>query len=158
MLVFTRVTYAVTFTESGMPYLAGGGVTFNGGSMTPFGVGGLVTFAKPNGSYSYTITAASGYLMVGSTPFSPVSLNGAAVLVTVTFEAVYTVTFAATGLPSGTNWSVTLTGGASTIILIAPSGSGSVSLTRWSDGAPDIRFVVSNGSYSFLAPPRDIRT
>ncbi|EQD48333.1 thermopsin precursor, partial [mine drainage metagenome] len=66
-IAFTVVVgpeYSVTFAEVGMPPVAGGGVAFNGGALTPFGGGGRVTFTEPNGSYPYTIAAASGYLLV----------------------------------------------------------------------------------------------
>ena len=62
-ITFTAVltTYTVTFTETGMPTSAGGGVSFNGGPATAFTSGGTLTFMSvANGSYAYTITAGAG--------------------------------------------------------------------------------------------------
>lgn len=130
-LAFTEVKYAVTFTETGMPFTAGGGVTLNRGSLRPFGPGGVVTYSEPNGSYSYAITAGSGYGWVSATPPAPLTVSGGAFPVTVTFEALYTVTFAEMGLPSATPWAVTL-------------GGFTVALTT-----SQISFTESNGTYSY---------
>ena len=114
-----------------MPYTAGGGVTLDSGSLTPFGAGGLVSFSEPNGSYSYTITAGSGYEWVSATPPAPLSVRGGAFPVTVTFEALYSVSFAETGLPSATSWTVTVDG------FTVASATGPISFTE------------SNGTYTY---------
>lgn len=131
-LEFAQVTYSVTFTESEMPALAGGGVSFDGSPTATFTIGGTVSFQSPNGTYSYTVTAGTGYQLVSSNPSSPVTVSGAAVTVSVVFEAVYSVTFSETGLPSGTEWYVNITGG--------PSFSSTT-------GA--IAFTAANGTYAF---------
>ena len=108
-------TYTLTFTETGMPPGAGGGIAFNGARLTAFGAGGVLSFSGlVNGSYSFTISAGAGYRLVSSTPSSPVTVNGAGVTVSVVFEAVYSITFSETGLLSGTSWSVTLSGATQT--------------------------------------------
>lgn len=61
----------------------------------------------------------------------------------------YTVVFAESGLPTGTNWSVTLTGSTSSTILGTFAENSSRALTRWSNGAPTVVFRVSNGSYFY---------
>jgi hypothetical protein len=78
-------------------------------------------------------------------------LSGAPLSVAVNYAKVYVLTFIETTLPQGTNWSVTLTGSASAVILVSPPSSGSATLTRWSDGASTIRFYLSNGAYSYSA-------
>jgi hypothetical protein len=60
---------------------------------------------------------------------------------------VFALTFGETDLPLGTNWSVTLVGTPSAVILLGPPPTGS--FTRWSDGGTAVRFYVSNGSYSY---------
>jgi YVTN family beta-propeller protein len=104
------VTYSVTFTESGMPTAAGGGVALNGGDLTPFGPGGALTFSGlANGSYNYTVSAGAGYQLMTTTPSSPLTVDGANVTVSVTFEAVYTLTFTETGMLPAAGGGVALT-------------------------------------------------
>ena len=74
---------------------------------------------------------------------------GGAQTIPVSYAKVFALIFTASNLPSGTNWSVTVTGGSSSVVLLTPSGSSSTTLTRWSGGASTIRFYVSNGSYSY---------
>ena len=136
-ITFTPVssTYTVTFTESGMPTGAGGGVNFNSEGLTPFTSGGTVAFSGvASGTYPYTITAGVGYALVTSTPSSPVTVSGSNVGVTVTFHALYTVTFSESGVPSSKTWSVTLNGNASGAIL------GTTTSTT---------FQIGNGTFSY---------
>jgi YVTN family beta-propeller protein len=65
------------------------------------------------------------------------------------YASVYEVNFSAPGLPSGTNWSVTLTASASSTVLFTPLAS--VSVTHSSGGNAGIQFFVSNGTYSYTA-------
>ncbi len=110
-------------------------------------VGTTLTFTEPNGTYPYSVAAASGF---GPTPANgTIVLHGAPVAVTVAYSRVFVLTFTESNLPAGTNWSVTLTGSSSSVILVRPlSGAGS-SLTKYSDGAATIQFYVSNGSYTY---------
>jgi len=148
-VVFTRAPNTVTFTESGMPPAAGGGVAFNGGGLTPFDAGGTVRFGSlVNGSYNYTISAATGYYqLVSSNPSSPVTVNGSNVTVSVVFEAIYNVTFTETGVPVGYNWSVTLNGTMKTSnttvsSIFFPEPNGTYSFTVWlANCGPDFCFI-----------------
>lgn len=110
-LVF-EAAYTVSFEETGMPPIAGGGVVFNASGTTSFGVAGMIAFGGlGNGSYAYQVTAAPGYRLISSTPGSPIAVGGSSVLVRVLFEAVFPVSFTEFGLPAGTTWSVTMSGG-----------------------------------------------
>ena len=129
-LAFDRVTYEVTFTETGLP----GGMEWwvnltNGLSYS--GTGNAVTFGEPNGSYDYAIaTVDKSYEAAGGI----FAVQGTAVPESIVFsEVVYIVTFAGTGLPPATNWSVTLGG-----------------MTR-SSTAGSITFAEPNGTYAFVA-------
>jgi hypothetical protein len=147
-VTFTKTTtsiYVVTFMESGLPSGTSWSVTLNGTTHTS--TTGAVTFTGANGSYAYSIGVVTGYVPNPSN--GTLTVSGAPLSIAVPFEMVYAVTFIETILPSGTNWSVTLTGSASSIILVTPLGSGSATLTRWSNGASTIRFYVSNGTYSY---------
>ena len=124
------VTYAVTFSERGMPTAAGGGVAFNGGSTTPFTSGGTVSFLATDGTYHFVVTAGTGYTLISPSPGTTVTVNGAPVTVNIVFHAIYTVTFTETGLSAGASWSVTLNG----------------TMTHTSTAGTPITFSQSNGT------------
>ena len=126
----TAATYAVTFSESGLPSGTSWSVTLSGSSKS--GTGSLV-FTEPNGSYPFTVGAIAGYTAAPSSGSIPV--NGVAVSKSVTFTVLplgqYSLIFSETGLPTGTNWSVT------------------VGTTTHSSTASTISFNEPNGTYSF---------
>ena len=126
-------TYAVTFTESGLPTGTSWTVSL-GASPGSGSAPGSIAFSEPNGTYSFTIGSVAGYTANPSS--GSVTVNGAAVTQAIAFSpssaATYAVTFTETGLPSGTEWSVTVSG--STASALAPAA---VSLSE------------PNGSYSY---------
>lgn len=101
---------SITFTESGLPVGTVWSVTVNGTARNL--TSSSLAFSEPDGTYSYTVGAPSGYAA------SPVSgtivVSGAAVTQAVAFTVVspttYPVTFTENGLPTGTSWSVTVNG------------------------------------------------
>ncbi len=123
-IAFTRVTYAVTFTETGLPAGTSWSVTLGG--TTNSSTTGTVAFAEPNGTYAFTV-ASSGYQ--GTPASGDLAVHGTAASQSITFAlATYAVTFTESGLPSGTSWSVTLGGTANssttgTIAFVEPSGT-----------------------------------
>jgi thermopsin len=123
-VTFTRVTYAVTFTESGLP--GGTSWTVKVGAQTGTSTGTTITLPESNGSYSYVATVTGG---TGGSPV-PFSVSGAPVGVAVPF---YKVTFVESGLPSGTSWNVTTNG-----------------MTE-SSVTTSIAFYLTNGPYSYAA-------
>ena len=58
-LVFTQVTYAVTFTESGLPSATSWSMTLNGA--TKRSTTSTIVFEEPNGTYAFTVGSVSGY-------------------------------------------------------------------------------------------------
>ncbi len=128
---FFAATYNVTFTETGLPAGTTWSVTLNG-SLESSATDSIV-FVEVNNSYSFNVSAVSGYTV------SPASgnlvVNGAALSQPVVFSVIvvptYTVTYTESGLASGTNWSVTLNS----------SLQHSTSAT--------IVFTESNGNYSY---------
>lgn len=127
-LVFSSL-YNVTLTEVGLPTGASWTVILAGQTMSS--TGSTLAFTEPNGTYNYTVTSLTGYT---ATPSSgSLTILGRAVSQTVIFtrsstRATYTVTFTESGLPSGTNWSVTLNGSirgstTSTITFMEPNGT-----------------------------------
>ncbi|MGI0071269.1 MAG: YncE family protein [Thermoplasmata archaeon] len=104
---FSLVTYAVTFTESDLP--TGTPWWVNQTGQSPLGsTGTTITTAEPNGSYSYGIGSGNSSF---SSPGAVYTVQGRAAAVSVPFALVtYAVTFDASGLPTGTVWTVTLDG------------------------------------------------
>jgi hypothetical protein len=136
-VTFTAVTYAVTFTESGLPSGTTWYVNLTDGQSNS-STGSMIGFSEPNGSYSYTVaTADKEYaptLAGGS-----FEVSGAPASESVTFNLVtYPVTFTETGLPSGTEWWVNVTG--------QPSQS---------SGTTTIPLILSNGTYTYAIATTD---
>ncbi len=123
--------YTVTFTESGLPVGVAWSVTLAGVAGTS--TGSSLVFTEPNGTYAFSVGSGAGYTAKPAS--GTVTVTGAAKTVAVSFVAIprgsYVVTFTETGLPLGTNWSVTLNG-------TTHSSTGNVLL-----------FTEPNGSYSF---------
>ncbi|MCI4372236.1 MAG: hypothetical protein L3K02_01110 [Thermoplasmata archaeon] len=97
-------TYSVTFEESGLPPGTAWTVTLGGVGETS-----EIEFNETNGSYPFSIAKVTGY--VTRSYSGSIQVSGAVIVQTVAWTPVtYSVTFGETGLPSGTNWSVTLNG------------------------------------------------
>ena len=101
---------------------------------------GSIEFQAGNGTYGYSVTAVPGY--TASPNSGNLNVNGADVSQTITFTAVptYTITFTESGLPGGTQWTVSLDG----------SPQGSTSSTIAFTGEPD-------GTYSYSVSTSDSR-
>ena len=134
--------YPVRFNATGLPSGTNWTVTLGGGpgATTASSDGSsMVIFAEANGNYPYTVGAVAGYT---ATPSSgTVSVSGSSVTVAVTFRVVprYSVTFTETGLPSGTDWSVTLDGISS------------------SNRTSSVTFEEANGTYDYTVGVSDAR-
>ncbi len=98
-------TYAVTLTEQGLP----SGTTWSGtlGGITLTSTTENLTFMEPNGTYSYTVEPVPGYF---PSDVGVVQVNGGPVVANVAWLRTYPVWFNETGLPAGTDWSITLNG------------------------------------------------
>jgi hypothetical protein len=142
--------YIFTLSETGLASGTEWAATVGGTLQTS--TTSSVSFSETNGTYTFGISAMSGYSI---TPISgSVTINGANVAMSVTFTQLkYSVTFAESGLPAGTMWSVSVDSPAA---LIA-SGStilSSLVLTGIPDGTytyvPTAQGYGSpNGSLSF---------
>jgi hypothetical protein len=145
---FVPQPYNVTFIESGLPAGVSWWVNLtNGqkfGSLTQ-----SLSFTEPNGTYRYAV--ATGLVGWGPSPTSgSFNVSGTPVSESIAFSRLtYTLTFLETGLPTGTNWSMTLIGGSSAVISSSAVGEGQVTVTRWSNGAASIEFDVTSGNYSY---------
>ena len=136
-VTFTFATYAVTFTESGLPsgttwyanVTNSTGHVFQGSSST-----NKITFNMINGTYSFA-NSTGDKIYEPSSYAGTFLVHGSAVnLPVVIFTPVkYKVTFTETGLPSGSDWYVNITG---------QSSSGPISGTSFS-------VSMTNDSYSY---------
>ena len=131
-ITFTVVRYSVAFEETGLPSGTGWSVTLAGvpGSAT----GSSIVFSEPNGTYAYSVGPVAGYSAAPSG--GSVTVSGAPQSVGIAFTrtthtTTYAVTFAESGLPSGTSWTVTLNG--STVTSVGST----------------VGFTEANGSYGF---------
>ena len=134
---YSVATYALTFTESGLPNGASWSVALKGvpESCTVGSPGGpcgsdTMVFEMPNGMYSFAASAV-GY---SANPSSgSVTVSGGPIAQTIVFQAAvdYAVSFTESGLTGGAQWTVTLGG-------IPRSSSSAV-----------ISFVEPNGNYPF---------
>ena len=126
-----KMVYPVTFTESGLPSGTSWSVTLNGTAHTS--TSSSLTFSAPNGTYNYSVANIPGYTVFPSAGTAIIS--GAPLGVTVTYTSIppgsYMVTFNETGLPTGTNWAVTLNG------------------NQTSNTGPTITFTEKDGTYNY---------
>lgn len=124
-------TYRVAFRADGLPAQAPWSITFDGQLATTTNLS--VAFAAVNGTYGYSVGPVAGYT---TTPWdSTVTVAGAAVNVSVHWTAfTYRLTFAATGLPAGTPWSVR------------------INSVAYATANSTVLLSVKNGSYAYFVP------
>lgn len=104
-VVFTLVLYLVNFTETGL--LKGTHWSVSIGGMTLHGGASYLNTMEANGSYSYALGPVPGWTIASYT--GTVTVHGKPPATNVAWlRFTYAVTFSQSGLPSGTDWSVTL--------------------------------------------------
>lgn len=150
-VTFAPVAYTVTFTESGLPSGTSWSAALNGATQSS--VTSTIAFSEPNGTYSFTMSSPDWQPHPGS---GKVTVNGTSQAVAITFTQVtYTVTFTETGLPSGTNWSVSLglvptTRTSTTSTITLPEPNGTYDFTVWAVAgyttSPSSGSVTVNGA------------
>jgi len=116
-------TYSVYFYADGLAPGVSWSVTFDGQTQTT--VGSWLLFGVLPGTYAFSVGGAAGYSV---TPASGTLSVSSPMAQDLTFSALYTVTFGASGLASGSTWSVTLggmtqTGTGSSIAFSEPAGT-----------------------------------
>lgn len=120
--------YSVAFSEMGLPAGTFWSVVLGGTSNST--TTAIIGFAEPSGSYGFTVSTVPGYSLPSYSGTVDVSNRTAEVNLTwTTFR--YSVTFAESGLGSGTSWSVTLNGSES------------------SSTSARVEFSEPNGTYDF---------
>jgi YVTN family beta-propeller protein len=145
--------YCVTFDETGFDFVGGAEWCFNstqspGLTTCSTAPGGLRFDDLPNGTYTYSIWSTQQ----GQSPVTPTvifTIRGVPVTLNLTFVAASSVTFTATGLPSGVSWSVAIDG---SVTLANGSRSGPFQLTSTSTaGSQSIVISLPNGTYNYSA-------
>ena len=108
-VTFSKVTYKVTFTETGLPTGSDWYVNITGQTSSGPITGTSYSIYLANASYSYNVqTSNKIYEPSHSNSFT---VNGNTVSQAITFSTVtYKVTFTETGLPTGSDWYVNITG------------------------------------------------
>ena len=133
-LVYTAVvpgTFAITFTESGLPVGTRWSVSLNGTQQNS--TAASILFYEKNGSFPYSIGSVTGYSAAPSS--GTIVVAGKPIAKPITFTpgaAAYTVTFSESGLAPGTLWSVAL------------------SNTTKTSTTASLSFVLPNGVYLYL--------
>lgn len=120
LAVTFRELFAVKFSEAGLAAGTNWSVTLNGStshSTTP-----SITMLEINGTYPFTAGLVSGFSPIPSS--GSVTVSGASKNVALTYAPLFAVTFTETGLPTGTNWSVTVVG------MVTSSVSSSIALSQ----------------------------
>ena len=125
--------YSVSFDESGLP--SGTAWWVQVGSHNLSGTSSVLSVSLANGSYSFTVSPVTGYIVTPST--GSVQVAGAPVVQSIAFTPIpkYPIWFNETGLPDGTAWSVTLNG------------------TVLTGSTPSITTTRVNGTYPFTVAP-----
>lgn len=125
---FTLLEHQVTFTQTGHPAMETWSVNLSG--MVKSSTGNNITYMLPNGTYSFTVNGDNHYLPIPSPGM--VLVNGANVTEPIAFVLGYfTATFIASGLPSGSGWSVIING------------------VTYSSGSSDLSVQLPNGTYTY---------
>jgi len=140
--------YQLSFVETGLPNGTVWFVAISNGSTGAEWNGSAnssVDFLVPNGTYDFYVGNASsgdcwsnGTTYVPSPQFGNVTVNGSSVTEAIAFAplAFYNLTFVASGLPNGTNWSVSIYNDST-----GWEWNGSANLS--------VTFLVPNGTYNF---------
>jgi YVTN family beta-propeller protein len=138
--------YSVEFGEVGLPAGTSWSVTLN--STEQFSTFGSMAFAEADGTYPFTVGAVGGYSAAPAA--GEVRVSGASATQEVAFTSVapdtFGVTFAETGLPSGTAWSVMWNGSpleSNTGLLMVADRNGTFSFSLGS--VPGYASSPSNG-------------
>jgi hypothetical protein len=156
-VAFAKVpTYAVTFTETGLPASTNWtvrvapvppGARGAGHRDTETSSSDSISFSLANGTYRYHVVAVPGYAIADNGSHGRFNVTGASpAVIAVTFVklATYAVTFQESGLAAGTNWTlgVFALGGAGG----GAHGRGVVTTTS----ATTVTLELTNGTYGFF--------
>jgi hypothetical protein len=150
-ITFALNTYTLTFTEVGFTFPGGAKWTVTLNAVTSQSSStNQITFTEQNGTYNFQVTC-------GTPEFHPnpaqgmITINGASASQNIDFiENIYPVYFNETGLPGGTQWSVSIDGNpphtTTTSSIEVPEFNGSYSFTVQSSTS-EYRPSPANGNF-----------
>ncbi len=153
VLGYVPTEFPLNFTETGLPAGTSWGVRLNG--TTESSTSALIATAQENGTFDWSATPIAGYVPTPSA--GTAAVNGVGSTISINYAPfTYTVTFTEVGLPTGTNWSVSIGGElhsstGTQILLDEPNGSYAYtvsSITGYSASASSGNVLVSSGSAS----------
>jgi hypothetical protein len=156
-IAFSSFDFVATFTESGLPPDTNWSVTLSGD--TKVSTDPSIGFVDPNGTYAYSVPLVPGYTVLPRS--GNVTIAGADAHVALVYSPLppgsYAVTFTETGLESGTEWSVNLSGSvvsSSTNRVVYAEENGSYNFTLGSVTGYGVS--PSTGSVSVVGAPRGV--
>ncbi|HYK93666.1 MAG TPA: hypothetical protein VEY07_06455, partial [Thermoplasmata archaeon] len=135
-VTFVPSLFTLTFHETGLPLGTGWGIVI--GNQIQSSLGPNVTFTVPNGTFGYVVLAVPGFV---THAYGTVSMNDSDQLVIVAFSPqLYPIEFIEFGLPTGSNWSVTVANStmgfnqtksstSNSIVFFLPNGTYTVTFT-----------------------------
>lgn len=126
---FVQVTYGVVFNQIGISAGTPWKVFMNNETFTS--TSSSIVISLPNGTYAYSVPLVQGFVL-HSDASGVITINGTSAAVNLSYsQYTFQIDFEESGLPAGTNWSVTLNG-----------------VTRETT-AQIITFQMPNGTYSY---------
>lgn len=143
-------SYSVSFVETGLPSGTSWSAMLNGTTHTS--TTATISFTEPNGTYQWNLTPIAGYNTSAYSGF--LTVLGGNVTRAVLWSRVtdYEVTFTESGLPSGAQWWVNVTGGSSTsssttaLSFLEPNGT-----YNYSVATADKAYATAGGSFTVFA-------
>ncbi len=136
--------YNVTFTETGLPAGTGWWVNITNGLST-YSNTNTINILEENGTFTYSISSTNkDYYSNGGT----FTINGNNLVINVQFTLkTYTLIFIESGLPNGTQWSVTINGNTfssntNSIVLTEPNGTYAYSISNPISGGAGIQYAT----------------
>lgn len=157
-------TYSVSFVASGLSSGARWSITLSGHEETSGGA--QIDFVVTNGTFAFSVGAPSGF--VASPASGTVIVDGGNVAEAVSFSpslpGEYYVTFVETGLPSGSNWSVVVSGPvvtrenstATSIVAVLPNGTYRLEVAEVGSYYPYDPQVEFSSSFMVLGAPLSV--
>jgi YVTN family beta-propeller protein len=151
MVTFVLVTFPVTLMEHGLPQGTNWSIVFSGSRLSSI-TSTIVSF-EPNGSYIYELGRVPGW----SAPGGVGSLQVQGIAANLTFDfsiSTFRTTFVETGLPSTTEWWVTIFGGftvysnTSGLFIAEPNGTYTYSVSSADKvySSPQGSFIVAGAA------------
>ena len=171
-VTFLQFTFGVLFTEKGLPQklLGTQSLTVTDWSVTLTNVSSQTSrtvrwdeteslFAEPNGTYSFLVAPIADWSILPQS--GTVQVNGASLVITISFALLYNLTFNETGLPAHATWALTLdgidysnetTGGSNptgSIVVQVENGTQTFAI----DPVAGTVVVPSSGTFQLRGPP-----